>query len=304
MDPLTDILTGLHIRQALFTRLDATAPWGVDSPGEPLVKFVLLTQGAAILNTSASTTPIALNAGDVFIMLDEQAYSLRDHPDSPVMCCADVEALRAGNRIGIGGGGALTSFISGAFPLDALEAGPLLKALPPLLHLRLKGERCVSFHSVLDMLALETGAPGLGSDAVVSRLFELMFVHAVRAYARQPDGPTRGWLAAIADRHLSRSMEAMHGDPAAGWTVASLAKEAGMSRSTFAARFKDVVGQAPLEYLTQWRVYCARRLLLQPNAVLADVSRQVGYESQAAFNRVFRRETAMTPGAFRKAHHP
>lgn len=300
MDPLTDILSGLHIRQATFTRLDASAPWGLESPGEPLVKFVLLTHGSALLTTAADVAPITLSAGDVFIMLDELAYRMRDHENSDFMPCADVEARRVGNRIRIGGGGTLTSFISGAFPLDALAAAPLLKALPPLLHLQLDGERCASFHSVLDMLALETETPGLGSDAVVSRLFELMFVHAVRAYARKPGGPTRGWLAAIADRQLSRALESMHGDPARNWTVASLAREAGMSRTTFAARFKEVVGQSPLEYLTQWRVYSATRLLLRPNAVLSDVSRQVGYESLAAFTRVFRRETAMTPGAFRK----
>jgi AraC-like DNA-binding protein len=154
---------------------------------------------------------------------------------------------------------------------------------------------------VLELLAIETEAPGLGSEAVVGRLFELLFVHAIRAYSAQPGGPTQGWLAANADPHLARALAAMHGELAHDWTVESLARAAGMSRSAFAARFKAVVGQTPLEYLTQWRMYCATRLLQHPGLALADVSRRVGYESMAAFNRVFRRETAMTPGAFRRS---
>lgn len=301
MDPLTDILAGLRIRTASFTRMDASAPWGINSPGESGVNFVLLVRGSAILTTPGSPQPIALRSGDVFMKLDGTPYRLYDHEDSTLIDCVDVERRRVGNQIGIGGGGALTTFIGGAFELDALEARPLLRALPPLLHLKLDRHRSLAFQSVLEMLALETESPGLGSEAVVSRLFELLFVHAIRAYSTQPDGPTRGWLGAIADRHLGPVLEAMHGAPAQGWTVESLARTAGMSRSAFAARFKAVVGESPLDYLTQWRMYCATRLLQRGNLALSEVAQQVGYESVAAFNRVFRREIAMTPGAFRRA---
>ena len=301
MDPLTDILAGLRIRTANFTRLDASAPWGIDSSGERGVNFVLLVRGSAILTTPDSPHPIALRSGDVFLKLDGTPYSLYDHEDSSLIDCVDVEKQRVGNHIRIGGGGALTTFVSGSFELDALEARPLLRALPSLLHLKLDQHRSLAFQSVLEMLALETESPGLGSEAVISRLFELLFVHAIRAYSTQPGGPSRGWLGAIADRQLARALEAMHGAPAEGWTVESLARTAGMSRSGFAARFKAVVGQPPLDYLTQWRMYCATRLLQRGNVALSEVSRQVGYESVAAFNRVFRREIAMTPGAFRRA---
>jgi AraC-like DNA-binding protein len=301
MDPLTDILSGLHIRTASFTRMDATAPWGVTSPGERGVNFVLVVRGAAILTTPDNPQPIALRSGDVFLKLDGTPYRLYDHEDSTLIDCVDVEKQRVDNHIEIGGGGALTTFVSGAFELDVLAARPLLRALPSLLHLKLDQHRSLAFQSVLEMLALETEAPGLGSEAVVSRLFELLFVHAIRAYSLQPGGPTRGWLGAIADRHLAKALEAMHGAPAEDWTVESLARAAGMSRSGFAARFKTVVGLSPLDYLTQWRMYCATRLLQRGDLALSEVSRQVGYESVAAFNRMFRRETAMTPGAFRKS---
>lgn len=301
MDPLTDMLVGLRIRAASFTRMEASAPWGVNSPGERGVNFVLLVRGSAILTTPGNPQPIALRSGDVYIKLDGTPYRLYDHEDSVLIDCVEVEKLRVGHRIQVGGGGALTTFVGGSFELDALEARPLLRALPPLLHLKLDQHRSVAFQSVLEMVALETESPGLGSEAVLNRLFELLFVHAIRAYSTQPDGPTRGWLGAIADRQLALALEAMHGDPAQDWTVESLARKAGMSRSGFAARFKAVVGQSPLDYLTQWRMYCASRLLQQGHVALAEVARRVGYESAAAFSRVFRRETATTPGAFRKA---
>lgn len=304
MDPLTDILSGLDIRRAMFTRLEATAPWGFDSSGEPFVKFVLLVRGSAILKTAASPAPIALHSGDVFIMLQDQPYQIYDHENSVTTDCVDIEKLRIGNKIEVGGGGALTSFISGFFELDTHTAKPLLKVLPSLLHLKLDKDRGLAFQSVLEMLAIETEAPGLGSETVISRLFELLFVHAIRAYSAQPGGPTRGWLAGNADRHLTLALAAMHDDPAHEWTVESLARTAGMSRSAFAARFKSIVGQTPLDYLTQWRMYCAARLLRNSSMALAEISRRVGYESVAAFNRVFKREAAVTPGAFRSAVEP
>jgi AraC-like DNA-binding protein len=304
MDPLSDILTGLRIRRAMFTRLDASAPWGFDSTGEPFLKFVLLVRGSAILTMPNSPEPVALRSGDVFIMLQDQQYRIYDHEDSVTTDCIDIEKLRIGNKIEVGGGGAVTSFVSGFFELDAQAAKPLVKVLPPLLHLKLDKGRSLDFHSVLELLARETEMPGLGSDVVLSRLFELLFIHAIRAYSAQPGGPTRGWLGANADRQLAQALNAIHGEPARDWTVESLARVAGMSRSAFAARFKAVVEQTPLEYLTQWRMYCATRLLQRSSLPLAEVSRQVGYESVAAFHRVFRRETAMTPAVFRKVVEP
>ena len=301
MDHLSHIVAGLRIRAANFTRMDASEPWGVHSPSERGINFVLLVRGSAILTTPDSPEPIALRSGDVFIKLDNTPYRLYDHEDSTLLDCVDVEKLRVGNHIEIGGGGAVTTLVSGSFEVDALEARPLLQTLPSLLHLKLDQQRSLAFQSVLEMLALETESPGLGSEAVVGRLFELLFVHAIRAYSTQPAGPTPGWLSAMGDRHLTRALEAMHGAPAENWTVESLARAAGMSRSSFAAHFKAVVGKAPLDYLTQWRMHCAMRLLHLGNLAISEVSRQVGYESTAAFNRVFRRETAMTPGAFRKS---
>ncbi|MDG2517187.1 MULTISPECIES: AraC family transcriptional regulator [Lysobacter] len=303
MDPLSDVIAGMNIRGAQFTRLDATAPWGWASRGDPVVKFVLVVRGSAVLTTSSRPEPIRLCGGDVFIMFDADPYRMFDDEASQTIDCVEVEKLRVGNRIEVGGGGALTTFVSGFFDVDTDEVRPLLSVLPKLLHLKLDQSRSLAFQSVLELLALETERPGLGSEAVVSRLFELLFVHALRAYSAQSHEMARGWLAALSDRQLALSLEAMHANFAADWTVESLARTAGMSRSAFASRFKSVVGQAPLEYLTAWRVHRAVRLLQQRNVSIAEVAERVGYESVAAFSRVFKRETGLAPGAFRRTHH-
>ena len=300
MDPLTEIFTQMRIRKASFTRLNATAPWGFMSKGEQAVKFVLVVRGSGILTSGRNSDAIPLRSGDVFIMLDDEPYRLFDHETSQLIDCVDVERLRVGHRIELGGGGALTTFVSGSFEIDALDAQPLLAVLPKLLHLKLDQNRSLAFQSVLELLAAETEAPGLGSEAVTSRLFELLFVHAIRALASQPEGPTHGWLAALADRNLAHAIKAIHAEPARDWTVGILAREAGMSRSAFAARFKEVVGRTPVEYLTHWRIYKATRMIQRRGAALVEVSRSVGYESPAAFNRAFKKETGRTPGAFRK----
>lgn len=304
MDPLTEIFTQMRIRKASFTRLDATAPWGFVSKGEQAVKFILVVRGSGILLAGSHSDPIPLRSGDALIMLDDEPYRLFDHEGSQVLDCVEVEKMRVGQNIELGGGGTLTTFVSGAFEIDALDAQPLVAVLPKLLHLKLDQNRSLAFQSVLELLAAEAEAPGLGSEAVTSRLFELLFVHAIRALASQPEGPTRGWLAAIADRNLAHAIRAIHAEPARDWTVETLAREAGMSRSAFAARFKAVVGRTPLDYLTHWRIYRASRMIQKRGAVLADVSRSVGYDSPAAFNRAFKKETGQTPGAFRNKAGP
>ncbi|NVD41877.1 AraC family transcriptional regulator [Ensifer sp. HO-A22] len=300
MDPLTDIFSSMRIRKAKFTTLDATAPWGVVSIGDPAIKFVLVVRGSGVLTTRENPHTVSLRAGDVFIMFGNEPYQVYDHADSRTTDCLDVETLRVGNRIQFGGGGATTTFISGFFEIDRLDTRPLLNVLPKLLHLKSEQSRSRQFQSVLELLAAEADAPGLGSDAVVRRLFELLFVHAIRAFAQQGLAPKTGWLAAVSDRNLVLAVDAMHSELQMPWTVDQLAKKAGMSRSAFAARFKDVVGQAPLEYLTEWRIYQAARLIESNAGKLSMISRSVGYRSEAAFTKAFRRVMGSAPSQYRK----
>ncbi|MBB3149930.1 AraC-like DNA-binding protein [Phyllobacterium trifolii] len=302
MDTLSKIFAAPRIKEAKFTRLEASAPWGIVSPGERVVKFVHVVGGSAVLTTPDSFEPTRLLSGDVFLLLDDAAYKIFDDERSLLIDCVDVERGRVGDRIEFGGGGATTTFNSGSFEIERFERDSVLDVLPQFLHLKESEGRTAAFASVLDMLAVETAAPGLGADAAVARLFELLFIHAIRAYARDDGSPKRGWLAAVSDHRLKSVIEAIHADPARDWTIDALARTAGMSRSAFAVHFKNVLEQTPLEYLTAWRVHCASALLVKSSSTISEVARKAGYGSDAAFNKVFKRVTGHTPAMFRKAN--
>ncbi|MDI7865029.1 AraC family transcriptional regulator [Rhizobiaceae bacterium n13] len=300
MDPLTELFSSMRVRRAGFTRMNAYAPWGVESAGDPAIKFVLVVRGSAVLTTKSNPTPIPLGAGDVFIILGDEPYQVCDHESSTMAACVDVDAQRIGNQIEFGGGGAVTTFVSGFFEIDRLDAKPLLCVLPVLLHLKMEQERTLAFQSVLELLATETEGPRLGSDAAAARLFELLFIHAVRAFTQECSIPKKGWLAAAADKNLAPAIRAIHAEPKKAWTVDLLAREAGMSRSAFAARFKSVVGQTPLGYLTEWRMHKASRLMEANSVRIAEIARSVGYESEAAFTKAFKKSVGTNPSIFRK----
>ena len=300
MDPLSEIFNSMQIRSALYVRLEATTPWGLKSIGGPEIKFVLVVRGSAILTTKAQVIPINLSGGDLLISLDDSAYSICDNLDSPITDCCEVEKIRVGNLIEFGGGGAQTTIICGYFGVDSLDAKPLLAVLPKILHLRLDQNRSNVFQSVMELLATEIAEPGLASEALISRLYELLFVHAIRAYTSGCTGSKGGWLAAMAHKQIGEAIKAMHADLNHNWTVESLAEKAGMSRSAFAAKFKLIVGRSPLEYLTQWRMHKAGILIRKESTSLSEISYAVGYKSESAFNRVFKKEMGIPPGEFRK----
>ncbi len=286
----------------MSTRLEAAAPWGWRSSGtDPnRVTFVLVLRGSGILTTKRQEKPVHLAGGDVFITLDGDPYTLVDHLESKVVDCSVVEGNRVGNVIKFGGTGAPTTFISGSFVVDELQAKPILSVLPCFLHLRLEQSRSHAFQSILELLAVEVEQPGLASDATIVRLYELLFVHAVRAYASTRTIPEGGWLAAISDKHLGEAAKAMHANLEHGWSLEKLAERAGMSRSAFASKFKSTVGQSPLEYLTHWRMHRAMLLIRTGGNSLSEVAQAVGYASESAFNRVFKRYAGSTPAAFRR----
>jgi AraC-like DNA-binding protein len=301
LDPLAEFFSSMRIRKAGFTRLNAYAPWGLTSHGDPSIKFVLVVNGTGVLATKSCPMPIPIQDGDVFIMLGDEPYNIYDDERSGMTACLDVEALRVGNQIEFGGGGAVTTFISGYFEIDRLDAEPLSSVLPTLLHLRRSQERTSAFQCILELLGSETESVHLGSEAAVARLFELLFIHAVRAFIQESAMPKKGWLAATADKNLAPAIRAIHAEPKKAWTVEMLAKTAGMSRSAFAVRFKNIVGKTPLSYLTDWRIHKAGRLIESSSLRIAAIARSVGYESEAAFTKAFKKVTGSKPSDFRRA---
>jgi len=312
MDPLDEVFSAMRVADALYARLEATAPWGLRTRrGDGTARFGLMVRGGCWLtldDDALRQPPVALVAGDCFVIPHGLPYTLRDAPRSPTVNCVDVVRANIGGVVQIGqagGGGALTTVISGWFNFDPIGARPLMDLLPPLLHIRMDQDRTRLLQATLQLLAMETAQRGLGSGLVVSRLADIIFVQAVRAHIETLDAEAEtGWLAALSDRRIGAALNLLHKNVAQRLTVETLAAAAGMSRSGFALRFKEKVGQSPLDYLTRWRMFRAGQLLRHTDTPLVEVAGRVGYESEAAFNKAFKRSTGAAPGAYRRAAPP
>jgi AraC-like DNA-binding protein len=309
MDPLDEVFAAMRVQDALYARLEATAPWGLSTRrGDATARFGLIVRGGCWLtldDDSARQPAVALAAGDCFVIPHGLAYSLRDDAKSATVNCVDVVRSNLGGIVSIGGSGgdgSTTSIISGWFTFDPAGAQPLLDLLPPLLHIRMEHERAQLLQSSLQLLAMETTQRRLGFGLIVSRLADIIFMQAVRAHIETLDAETEtGWLAALSDRRIGAALHLLHKDVATRWTVDAMASAAGMSRSAFALRFRQKVGQSPLDYLTRWRMFRAGYLLRQTDKPLIEVAGSVGYESEASFNKAFKRATGAAPGAYRRS---
>jgi AraC-like DNA-binding protein len=305
MDPLSDLFGSMRIEEVTYKRLEARAPWGFRVPGKmgPQVRFVSLLRGSALLRFKNQRQTISLSCGDVYVFIfNDEPYTLVDDPRSVVVDYSEVEKLAVDGVIQYGGSGSLTTFVGGSFTMNTFGVPPVSTILPRFLHLRLERNRSHAFQSVLDLLAAETAHPGLGSSSLISRHYESLFLYAVRAYVSSHEAPRKGWLAAISDKHLSKAIQAMRWGLEKNWSVESLAREARMSRSAFALRFRTILGQTPLEYLTQWRMYRAGAMIRANNTSLSEVASAVGYGSESSFSRVFRRETGLAPREYRRKY--
>jgi len=303
VDPLSEVVGSMRIQDAVYTRLEATAPWGFHYTGDtvPRIRFGLMVRGSALLKFKNQRQAIPLSAGDVFIfILSDEAFTMVDHPRSPVADYRVLRKLEGDCVIHYGGGGAPTTLVSGSFRMSAFDAPLISTILPRYLHLRLEQNRSHAFQSVLDLLAAETAQPGIASSRLISCLYESLFVYAIRAYAGNSAAPLKGWLGAMSDKHLGKAIGAMRSGIDRSWSVKSLAREARMSRSAFALKFRTVLDQTPLEYLTQWRMYKAGAMIRSNNMSFSEVASAIGYGSESSFSRVFRREMGEAPREYRR----
>jgi AraC-like DNA-binding protein len=300
MDPLDDAFSAMRVRESLHARVEASAPWAIKFKAGTTARFGLVVAGSCWLTTEEPAKSIPLASGDCYVILDGATYTLGDHPRSPTENCFDLVGRLVDGAVSVGGGGTAATIVTGWFVYDELGARPLLALLPRVLHTRVDGYRTDILKATLDLLARETERPGVGSGVVVSGLADILFVQAIRSHLNNIDESDVGWLPALSDRRIGAAMRALHEAPAEPWTVEKLASVSNMSRSAFAARFKARMGEAPLEYLTRWRMFRAGVLLRNTQRSLAEIANEVGYESDAALSKAFHRVVGMAPGAFRK----
>ncbi|RJF85442.1 AraC family transcriptional regulator [Sphingomonas cavernae] len=301
MDPIDDIFSAMRVHRAIHARIEATSPWGVNFVAGKAARFGLVVEGQCWLEVEGRPDPIPLSAGDCYVILRGTRYSLRDHPSSDVWNC--YHALKdydENHVVRMGGGGAAATVVTGWFLYDAIGARPLVELMPPLIQTRMDAQRSQILQATLQLLALETQQAGLGSSIMISRLADILFIQAIRAHAVKAGSAAGGWLGALCDRRLGPVFREIHAELAKDWTVDSLAAVAGMSRSAFAAYFKESVGTAPLEYLTHWRMFRAGNLLRKGEQSTAEIAYAVGYESESAFSKAFKRVTGVAPGMWRR----
>lgn len=317
MDALSEVLKVLHLTSGIFLDAEFTAPWCIDSaPGaddvrqilpdaEHVAIYHLVVEGHCKVRLEDQTTGQDLAPGDLILFPHGDGHRLgSDLHLAAVGADTLVEEDERGGllRINHGGGGARTRFICGFLACDKRLCRPLLNALPRLLKVSLSAEPATGWMvGALQHGAAETHAPRPGTEAVMGRLAELLFVEALRQYIRGLPEHEQGWLAGLRDPYVGRALALMHASPAHPWEVGELARQAGLSRSALADRFVALIGEPPMQYLSKWRLALASQALAKSNDAVARIAENVGYESEAAFNRAFKREFGFPPAAWRRA---
>jgi AraC-like DNA-binding protein len=299
MDPIDDVFGSMRVHTSLYARIEAAAPWGVTFVRGPAARFGYVVRGQSWL-TLEGRAPVRVAAGDCWIIVDGAQYSLQDDPKTPTEFCYKALREHSNHVVKLGGSGDPVTVVTGWFLFDRQGAQPLIDLMPEMILARMDEERSELMQSTLQLLAVETGRPSLGTDIVVSRLADILFIQAIRAHAATCAAEASGWIGALVDPRLSRAFKAIHAKVEHGWTVEELAREAGMSRSAFAARFRESVGLSPLDYVTRWRMFRAGAMLRRGERSMAEIAVKVGYENESAFAKAFKRVTGITPGAYRK----
>ncbi|MEV0366428.1 AraC family transcriptional regulator [Nocardia fusca] len=270
------------------------APWGRGYPVVPGTGFHMVVEGSCWLVPPAGE-PIALGTEDVILMPRGADHVLVDSLDSAV-----TEQAHPGEPREIAGSGTRSVLLCGAYSLGRQRSHPLLDELPDFVHLPAHPGRPAALRSIVEVLAGEISEPRAGTDAAVPALLETMLLFALRAWLEtQVQAPT-GWAAAFGDPVVTATLRAIHEAPERAWTVPELSAIAGVSRATLSRRFTGTVGEPPLSYLTRWRMLTAARLLRDSDIPLAAVGRRVGYHSEFAFAKAFKREFGSAPGLYRR----
>ena len=317
MDALSEVLKVLHLTSGVFLEVEFTAPWCVDSApsadiadqilpdAEHLVIYHLLTEGCCRARLPGGREVLELQAGDVLMFPHGDGHCMgSDVFLSAVPVAALVEQAPDGGlmRARHGGGGERTRFVCGFLACEKRLCKPLLDALPRMLSVPLGDDPATRWLvGALEHGASETHAPRPGSEAVMGRLSELVFVESLRKYIGSLPEHEQGWLAGLRDPVVGKALARLHAEPGRRWEVESLARECGLSRSALAERFATLLGEPPMQYLARWRMALASRALASRNDGVAQIAAEVGYDSEAAFNRAFKREFGMPPAAWRRA---
>ncbi|MDZ7283103.1 AraC family transcriptional regulator [Sphingomonas sanguinis] len=300
MDPLSDVLRLLKPASFGFRGLNAGGSWQLQFPASAGIKAYAIESGTCWMLLDAGGDPVRLGPGDVMLLPGRSAFKLYTSTTTePIDAFQFFPSFPVGTTGTINGGGDCFG-IGGFFDFEGRHVELLLDVLPAAVYIRSEASRA-TLGVLIGRLMQELREPQLGSSLIAGHLAQTLLVEALRLHLADQSAQARGWLAALGDLRIRAALSAMHADPAKPWRLTDLAKTAGMSRSSFAARFRETLGETPLEYLTRWRMMLAADRLAQGQATLAVVAPMVGYESESALGAAFKRVLGQSPRQFVKA---
>jgi len=314
MDALSAVLQVVRLEGAVYFNAEFSSPWRIATPcaGElvpilargasHLVTYHLMTEGKCSLQL-ANGTPVELSAGDIIIIPHGDPHDMWNGSQAPFYeTKTDMETLlqRGFASVRLGGGGELTRFVCGYMTFDAQLCGVLMNGLPDVIKVNIFGDSSGKWlENSLRFMVEEAAACRAGGSAVLAKLSEALFAEALRRYVAQLPAEQSGWLGAVRDAEVGKALTFLHRQPARPWTIADLAREVGISRSVLVERFSHYLGEPPITYLTKWRLTLAAQKLKATSASVANIAADVGYESEPAFNRAFKRAFGAPPARFR-----
>lgn len=300
MDVLTDVLNTLELKGWLSSRRELTPPWRYDfAPSKDSI-FHVLSFGGGYLEVDGKA--VRVEDGDVVLFPTGHPHSLYDDPMSPLtrLVHLDYNPQRGYEVVNREGNGPKPLLLCGAFHFEYPNDFPLLHRLPELIHIRgAQGKLEQGFAEIVNIIARESASPQPGADVMLRRLTELLFIQVIRLWIDQQAKASVGWVGALRDQPISAALGLIHQSPERRWTVNELAEAAALSRSAFSARFTELVGEPPMTYLTRWRMLRATRLL-KNEVSTGTVADRLGYDSEAAFRKAFKREIGIPPAQYRK----
>jgi AraC-like DNA-binding protein len=317
MDALSDVLRVAHLTGGVFLHADFFAPWCISArvppeqcqpalgPASHLVLYHYIVEGALHIRVEGKDREdLVIGAGEVVLLPRNDPHLMGSDLSLPPVSGRDIiHPPKDGGLFSIhhGGGGERTRMICGFLGCDSAQGNPVISTLPPMLKLNVEqGGAAEWIRSTFQYAAEEISAGRPGSETVLAKLSELLFVEAVRRYAEAlPEGQT-GWLAGLREPHVARALAVMHRDINRRWTVDELGHEVGLSRSALADRFIRLIGVPPMHYLASWRMQVATQKLRTTSASLAQIAETVGYDSEAAFSRAFKKAFGSAPATWRR----
>lgn len=302
-DVLSDVLNLLRLQSRIINYSEISAPWAVEFPPGDLSYFHIIEKGYCWLRLNEGTDTFPVSSGDL-VIVPHGGHILGDSLETSPLPLKDFSQKNHGEMKVQGGGESETNLICGAFEFENVTRNPLLAALPGVIYIRGgRAEVSIWLEGVVRQLSFEARHSKLGSETILSRLTDVLLVQAVRVWAEEQVGNQKNWVGALRNRQIGAAIGLIHRQPKKDWSVETLAKEVGMSRSKFAEKFTALVGEPPITYLTKWRMHLAATALSGEKVSVKQIGERVGYISETTFSKVFKRFYKVSPSAFRRSQN-